>query len=155
MLRVVTVSTLEQMHAALAIRRKVFIEEQRVPEAMEIDEHDGDPQAVTTAVHVIVMLGDAPVATGRLLFAHDNGPAHIGRIAVLAEHRRAGHGRAVMQALHAVASEAGIHDITLAAQLHAIEFYERLGYRLRGGEVFLDAGIEHQWMDIRLTPGSH
>jgi predicted GNAT family N-acyltransferase len=57
-----------------------------------------------------------------------------------------------MQALHDLALEQGSLDITLAAQVHAIGFYERLGYNLRDGNVFLDAGIEHRWMDIRLAP---
>jgi predicted GNAT family N-acyltransferase len=148
-LQVVTVTTLAQMQQALAVRRRVFIEEQQVPESLEIDEHDADPALVTTAVHVLGLNETGPVATGRLLLAEDDGHAHIGRVAVLAEHRRAGHGTAVMQALHALALERGIYDITLAAQLHAIGFYERLGYVLRG-DVFLDAGIEHRWMDMHL-----
>jgi predicted GNAT family N-acyltransferase len=70
-------------------------------------------------------------------------------VAVLAEHRGTGAGRAVMLALHELAVGRGLRDITLAAQLHAIGFYERLGYVARG-DVFLDAGIEHRWMDVRL-----
>jgi predicted GNAT family N-acyltransferase len=153
MVRIVTVTTMAEMQQALSVRRRVFIEEQRVPESLEIDEHDGDPALVTTAVHVLALLDATPVGTGRLLFGHDDGPAHIGRVAVLAEHRRVGAGRAVMKALHSLAWERGIRDITLAAQLHAIGFYDRLGYMLREGDVFLDAGIEHRWMDIRLTDG--
>jgi len=141
-----------EMQQALDVRRRVFIEEQRVPESLEIDEHDGNPESVTTAMHVLALMGEAPVATGRVLLAHDDGRAHIGRVAVLAQHRRAGYGRAVMQALHELAFERGIRDITLAAQLHAIGFYERLGYTVYG-DVFLDAGIEHRWMDIRLRGG--
>ena len=141
-----------EMQQALDVRRRVFIEEQRVPESLEIDEHDGNPESVTTAMHVLALMGEAPVATGRVLLAHDDGRAHIGRVAVLAQHRRAGYGRAVMQALHELAFERGIRDITLAAQLHAIGFYERLGYT-GYGNVFLDAGIEHRWMDIRLRGG--
>ena len=37
--------------------------------------------------------------------------------------------------------------VALGAQLHAIPFYERLGY-VASGEVYLDAGIEHRWMDV-------
>jgi predicted GNAT family N-acyltransferase len=148
--RILVVSSQDEMAAALDVRRRVFIEEQRVPESLEIDEHDGDPAVVTTALHVLALLDGRPVATGRLLLAHEDGGAHIGRVAVLAEHRRSGYGRAMMEALHALGREQGIRDITLAAQLPAIGFYERLGYVLREGEVFLDAGIEHRWMDIRL-----
>ena len=146
---VIRVTNLEQMLQALEVRRRVFIEEQQVPEALEIDEHDGDPAQITTALHVLALHERSPVATGRLLFAHDGGPAHIGRVAVLAQHRRAGYGRAVMHALHELARERGIHDITLAAQLHAIGILRATGLRVHG-DVFLDAGIEHRWMDIRL-----
>jgi predicted GNAT family N-acyltransferase len=148
-LTVIRVTTMEEMHEALAVRRRVFIEEQRVPEELEVDEHDGDPAQVTTALHILARKGDKAVATGRLLLADDHGCAHIGRVAVLAEERGQGHGTAVMLALQDLAQEQGFEGITLAAQLHAISFYERLGYEARG-EVFLDAGIEHRWMDLRL-----
>ena len=147
-LQAVTVTTLSQMDEALAIRRRVFIEEQGVSEAEEIDHHDSDPATATTAMHVLVYRDGVPVGTGRLLLPHDDEVAHIGRVAVLAEHRRSGVGRAVMLALHDLALDRGLRDITLAAQLHAIGFYERLGYVARG-DVFLDAGTEHRWMDVR------
>ena len=145
----VPVTTLEQMADALAVRRRVFIEEQGVPEDEEIDDHDGDPASVPTALHVVLYLDGRPIGTGRLLLPPDGEGAHIGRMAVLAEHRRMGAGRAVMLALQSLAMARGMHDITLAAQLHATGFYERLGYIARG-DVFLDAGIEHRWMDLRL-----
>lgn len=149
---VLIVTQAAEMQQALDVRRRVFIEEQSVPKALEIDEHDGDPATVTTALHVLVRVEGQPVATGRLLLdtSHD-GAAHIGRVAVLAEARRGGYGRAVMQALHTLARERGLNRVTLAAQLHAIPFYESLGYRLRPGDVFLDAGIEHRWMEITLN----
>jgi predicted GNAT family N-acyltransferase len=148
-LQAVTVTTIAQMSEALAIRRRVFIEEQSVPEEEEIDQHDADPASVTSAVHVLVYRDGTAIGTGRLLLPHDREGAHIGRVAVLREHRTTGVGRAVMQALHGLAMERGLTGLTLAAQLHAIGFYERLGY-VAHGDVFLDAGIEHRWMDVRL-----
>jgi len=148
-LELVTVTSMEQMQQALSVRRRVFIEEQAVPEIEEIDAHDGDPVVVRSAVHVLALLAGAPVATGRLLLPEGNEHAHVGRVAVLAEHRGTGCGSAVMLALHERARERGLYDITLGAQTHAIGFYERLGY-VAYGEVFLDAGIEHRWMDLRL-----
>ena len=146
------VATARQMEQALSIRRAVFIEEQMVPEALEIDEHDGDPAMVESALHVLAKWQGVPVATGRLLLAKDEeGQMHIGRVAVLPEHRGRGVGRALMQKLQDLARERGCRGVTLAAQLHAIGFYEKLGYRARG-DVFLDAGIEHRWMDIELQP---
>ena len=152
------IRTAAQMTEALAIRRAVFIEEQRVPEDEEIDAHDGDPATVTSAVHVLARRGGRPIGTGRLLLGRDDagrgpsGHAHIGRVAVLASERRGGVGRLVMEALQAEARARGFEGITLAAQLHAVPFYERLGYVARG-DVFLDAGIEHRWMDLGLTEG--
>ena len=149
-LEVTLVTTPDAMGQALAVRRAVFIDEQGVPESLEVDEHDGDPAGVSTARHVLVIIDGAPVATGRLLLhsAHDH--AHIGRVAVLRDHRGRGAGRAVMLTLQAVARQHGYVGITLAAQLHAIGFYERLGYSARG-DVFLDAGIEHRWMDLEFA----
>lgn len=151
-LAIVEVSELQQMQKALEVRRSVFIEEQRVPEDLEIDEYDRDPGFVTSAVHVLALAGEVPVATGRLLLEHEDGRVHIGRVAVLREYRGSGYGRAVMEALHQTARNRGVFDITLAAQLHALGFYERLGYTAHG-DVFMDAGIEHRWMNIRLKNG--
>jgi len=144
------VTTGDEMRDALSVRRRVFIEEQRVPEDEEIDGHDRDPALVTDCLHVIAYEAGVPVATGRLLLdgpAEEN--AHIGRVAVLAERRRQGLGREVMTALQELARQRGLPGITLAAQTHAIGFYEALGYVVRG-DVFLDAGIEHRWMDLAL-----
>jgi predicted GNAT family N-acyltransferase len=146
------ITSAEQMAAALSIRRRVFIEEQRVAEEEEIDDHDGDPAQVTTALHVLATLDGEPVGTARLLLNDadhgDGGPGypHVGRVAVLAEHRRKRVGDALMHALHEEARERGYAGITLGAQLHAIPFYEQLAYVARG-DIFLDAGIEHRWMD--------
>jgi predicted GNAT family N-acyltransferase len=148
-LEVLRVTTLDEMQQALAVRRRVFIEEQRVPEDLEIDEHDADPATITTALHVLARLQGEPIATGRLLLAPYDGHLHIGRVAVLSEQRRLGVGRTVMLALHDLARETNAKSIRLAAQLHAIGFYERLGYTAHG-DVFLDAGIEHRWMDLDL-----
>jgi predicted GNAT family N-acyltransferase len=150
MFEVIAVRSIQHMESALNVRRRVFIEEQGVPEEEEIDRYDGDPSAVGGVVHVLAMLDGFGVATGRLLLDYAAGEnAHIGRVAVLAEQRGKGYGRAVMLALHDLARERGLPGITLGAQLHAIAFYERLGYVARG-DIFLDAGIEHRWMDVRL-----
>jgi predicted GNAT family N-acyltransferase len=148
-LEVVRVTTLEELQQALSVRRRVFIEEQQVPEDLEIDEHDADPATVTSCLHVLARLDGEPVATARLLLGEGDGHVHIGRVAVVADKRGLGLGRVVMLALHDLAREQNATSITLGAQLQAIGFYERLGYRAYG-DVFLDAGIEHRWMDLDL-----
>jgi predicted GNAT family N-acyltransferase len=151
-IRVSFVGSQEEMAEALRIRRLVFIDEQRVPEDLELDEHDDERAWGRTAVHALLWKDGLPAATGRLLL--EDGPghnAHVGRVAVLREYRGTGLGRALMEALQERAHKLGYPRITHAAQLHAIPFYERLGYVARGA-VFLDAGIEHRWMDLEFGP---
>src|SRR5262245_16524156 len=110
---VLTVRRPEEMADALTVRRAVFIEEQSVAEEEEIDHHDGNPAAVTTALHVLGRLDGAPVATGRLLLEYPpGGNAHVGRVAVLAAQRGRGFGSAIMAALHGLAREHGFSGIT-------------------------------------------
>lgn len=157
-LEVSRITTAQEMEEALAVRRAVFVQEQNVPIEIEIDEHDGDPETISSALHVLgrSATGTA-VATGRLLLNPsepgtaevDRPPAHIGRVAVLASYRHHGWGRALMEALQKLAREQGYPRVDLAAQLHALAFYEHLGY-LAHGPVFLEAGIEHREMSLRL-----
>jgi predicted GNAT family N-acyltransferase len=99
-----------------------------------------------------------PVVTGRLMRdsasaeARKDRPicdAHIGRVAVIEELRGKGYGKQLMIALHDEARSRGFRRLMLGAQLHAIPFYESLGYVVRG-DIFLDASMEHRWMDVRL-----
>ncbi|MCG6657380.1 GNAT family N-acetyltransferase [Halomonas campisalis] len=124
---------------ATEIRRVVFIEEQRVP--LE-EEWDGRDDACT---HFLALLDGRPVGTARLL-----PDAHIGRVAVLAEARGHGIGAALMRAAIEAARRHGHDAVELAAQTHALVFYERLGFQAFG-EAFLDAGIVHRNMRLLLT----
>jgi predicted GNAT family N-acyltransferase len=129
-------------HIALeAVRRSVFIEEQRVPEALEWDEDDA------TARHVLALsvLGEQ-IGTGRLL-----PDGHIGRIAVLQEWRNKGVGSAIVTALIELARQNGLAAIKLHAQTHALGFYARHGFSAVGDE-FMEAGITHREMRLQLNP---
>ena len=122
------------------IRETVFIDEQRVPRELEFD--DRDP----LCHHVLVFDGDTPVGTGRLDLDYGG---KVGRVAVVATHRRSGVGRAVMDRLHAIARERKHVKLWCNAQLTAVPFYERLGY-VSSGPVFEEAGIDHVRMDYAL-----
>ena len=148
--QVTRVGTPADLAAALAVRTRVFVEEQHVPVEEEIDHHDAEPWTRSDVLHVIGRLDGTVIATARLLLeTHDGGYPHIGRVAVLAEHRGHGYGRALMRALQDEARALGFLGVTLAAQMHAVPFYEGLGYVARG-PVYLDAGIEHRDMDLLL-----
>ena len=122
------------------VRETVFIDEQRVPRDLEFDERD------PLCLHVLVFDGDTPVGTGRLDLDYGG---KVGRVAVVATHRRAGVGTAVMERLHAIASERKQPRLWCHAQLTAVPFYERLGYA-RSGPIFVEAGIDHVRMEYAL-----
>lgn len=125
-----------------ALRRTVFIEEQNVSEADEMDGLDAE------AIHLIATCDGKPAGTARLLIRGETGK--IGRVAVLREHRGTGLGAAIMrQAEAALRSRPGVTRLYLSAQTHALPFYERLGYVAYGPE-YDDAGIPHRDMEKRL-----
>jgi predicted GNAT family N-acyltransferase len=66
-------------------------------------------------------------------------------MAVCAEVRGTGVGRALLDALVARARERGLPGVELHAQVHARAFYERAGF-VPFGTVYLEAGIEHLGM---------
>lgn len=119
------------------VRFAVFVDEQRVPPEIEIDERD------ESCVHVLAFVDSAAIGTGRIDLAQNG---KIGRVAVFADCRGRGVGTALMQRLHAVARDQGLASVWCHAQLAAVPFYERLGYR-SSGEVFEEAGILHKRMD--------
>ena len=140
----------DALQAALALRVKVFVDEQQVPPDEEVDDYDALPETVVGALHVLTSRAAEALGTGRLIYAKSpDETAKIGRVAVSKSARGLGVGRAVMERLHDEARERGIEAVELGAQLHAIPFYEKLGYSAYGN-IFLDANIEHRMMRISL-----
>ena len=141
--RIVDGATGADREAAYALRFRVFVDEQKVPEDEELD--DIDP----VAWHV-VLLDDAgvAVATGRAICRE--GIAKMQRIAVDADHRGEGLGRVIMDQLELWARDQGASVARLEAQVQAIPYYEKVGYVAYGDE-FLDCNIPHRWMDKELT----
>ena len=122
-----------------AIRRRVFIQEQNVPEEMEWDEHDSN------AVHFLVIeaKGNA-IGCARLL-----PDGHFGRMAVLVAWRNKGVGRALLRAAQSEALTRGHTLMHLSAQKHAAGFYLRHGF-LAVGDEYMEAGIAHVAMQKKL-----
>ncbi|NUU03915.1 GNAT family N-acetyltransferase [Herbaspirillum robiniae] len=125
---------------AQPIRFEVFVDEQKVPAEIELDEMDA------VCVHAVAYADDgAPLATGRLL-----PDGHVGRMAVLKPGRGKGVGGAVLQALIGAARERGDSEVILNAQTHAEKFYAAHGFA-REGEEFMEAGIPHITMRAALA----
>ncbi len=125
---------------AQALRIEVFVVEQAVPIELEWDEAD------EVSIHAVAYDNEGqPVATGRLL-----PDGHVGRMAVRKSARGQGIGSQVLQALLAEAQRLGYQSLVLHAQTHAVGFYLRHGFSLRGEE-FMEAGIPHRQMVRDLT----
>lgn len=128
------------------LRMAVFVREQGVPPALEMDELD------PLCLHIVAFdASGQAVATGRLLKDQDTpGAARVGRMAVARAVRGQGVGRQVLDALLAAARQRGDTQVILSAQLHARAFYAQAGFEAEG-QVYDDAGIAHITMRRHLS----
>ena len=122
---------------ATAIRFEVFVDEQKVPAEIELDDMDA------VCLHAVAYDDfGAAIGTGRLL-----PDGHIGRMAVRQPGRGTGVGGAILSLLMQKARERGDTAVVLNAQTVAAPFYARHGF-VQQGEVFEEAGIAH--VEMRL-----
>ena len=137
--RVIAIESAADLELAHSIRRRVFIEEQNVPEEIELDSDDA------RAFHALAIAGFEVIGCGRML---DDGEheVRIGRMAVLPEYRGTGVGRQILRFLMDEARKRGKRKAVLHAQMSAEGFYLKEGYT-RVGEVFEEAGIAHRTME--------
>ena len=114
-----------------AIRYEVFVDEQNVPEELEIDGLDGE------AKHVLAFVDGLPIGTGRIL-----NDGHIGRVAVLKNYRGLGIGKIIMKELIKCAQDMSLEKVWLSSQWHAHSFYLDLDF-VCVDEIYKEAGIDH------------
>ena len=140
-LQIVAIENAEQMKQAWDIRRRVFIEEQHVPEEIEMDEDDAH------AFHALALLNGKPVGCGRFVAHGDE--VKIGRMAVLPIFAPTASVARSCCFLMRIARERGYRHAVLHAQMTAEGFYLKNGYQ-PVGEVFEEAGIAHRRMEREL-----
>jgi predicted GNAT family N-acyltransferase len=129
----------------------VFVDEQGVPPALEVDEYD----ELGEATHFLATDDGTPVGAARLRSyeadadEHDHedddpdvGRAKVERVAVLADRRGEGFGARLMDAVEATAETQAFDTLVLHAQTAVEGFYRKRGYRTVG-ETFEEAGIPH------------
>jgi predicted GNAT family N-acyltransferase len=117
---------------ARAVRKRVFVEEQGVPAALELDEHDAG------CAYVLAVAEGQAVGAAR----HRETPLghKLERVAVLAELRGRGIGaRIVQHVLDHLPPEARPY---VHAQEAAVGFWARMGFVVEGAP-FLEAEIVH------------
>ena len=129
------VETPEEWAGALAVRFRVFVDEQNVPQEEELDAQDA------TATHAIAIHRGHVVGTGRM-YQQDVATARIGRMAVDQSYRRLGVGSELLDYLEGLARAQGVRRALLHAQEYVKQFYAGHGYREHGA-VFLEANIRH------------
>jgi predicted GNAT family N-acyltransferase len=137
-----TIAVTDDITTCRRLRRLVFIEEQGVDEADEVDDKDDD------AIHLLATVSGRPVGTARLL--HDGNTGKIGRVCVIRDLRGTGLGAALIRAcVDQFRAMPGIERVKLGAQTQALGFYERLGFQPVGA-IYQDAGIAHRDMVMTL-----
>ncbi len=128
--------------ACMALRAEVFMVEQGVSEADELDGLDAE------ATHLLGKLDGTPIATLRLRKLGTL--CKIERVCVRKPFRGQGFGRQLMQtALAKLREDKTLLTAKLGAQTDALPFYRTLGFA-SVGDPYLDAGIPHQDMTVRL-----
>ena len=134
------ITDLRDLDAAFTIREKVFVEGQGVPATLENDLHDR-----TDARHYLARADDGTPAGAARWRETDNG-VKLERFAVLDGFRNQQIGAALLHAVLAdVQAELPDAEVYLNAQLRAVPFYERHGFR-KEGEQFEEANIQHYRM---------
>lgn len=123
------------LEACRELRTQVFVDEQGIARAIELDERDSD------CTHILITQNGAPIATGRML-----PEGRIGRMAVASAWRGRGLGRIVLDGLLATAASRGLPRVSLHAQRGAVDFYRAAGFTACGDD-FIEASILHTPME--------
>ena len=131
----------EDLAHALAIRRRVFVEEQNLFVWSDWDEHDLE------AIHLVAEVAGRIVGTVRL-YAEEGDVWVGGRLAVLPEYRE-GVGSALVRRAVAEAEERQARAFIAWVQEQNRGFFVRLGWRAIG-ETVLKYGREHVFMEAPL-----
>jgi putative N-acetyltransferase (TIGR04045 family) len=148
-LEVACFEALSAEHVAMhyAIRRAVFVEEQKIFTGSDADEHD----VRAGVVHVLATRGEQPVGAVRL-YPLDQ---HVGlwrgdRLAVLRPCRAYGVGAPLVRFAVARAGALGGSRMIARVQMPNVRFFERLGW-LADGDSENYFGRTHQTMSIPLA----
>ena len=145
MINVLPINNPEDLDAAFAIRRTVFVDEQRVAPEEEYDEYE------VSSHHFLARADGTPCGTAR--WRRTSNGIKLERFAVLSAYRGQGVGKALVRAvLDDVFSQQPepIERIYLHAQVTAMPLYASFGF-VAIGPMFEEAGIQHYKM---VLPGS-
>ena len=123
---------------AIEIRMRVFVEEQHVDAAIEVENEE-------EATHFLLYYRRKPVATARYRLTEKG--IKLERFAMLSDFRGKGLGNDL---LRFVLNDARKHKqrIYLNAQVQVVGYYEKYGFRKKG-DPFEEAEIQHYYMEYQ------
>lgn len=138
-MEVVIGNSSELIAHAQTIRQQVFVIEQNIPQALDLDGLD------ESSSHALVKSNGSLVATARLSHI-DTGHAVMARVAVLEEFRGSGVASKIVNAVMAYARKSGVRSIEIHAHQYLRAYYEKFGFQfIRDVEVV----GEHQLIEMR------
>ncbi len=127
----------KEIDICLSIRRKVFVEEQNIPENIEMDDE------LVQSIYVCAILDKQYVGTAR--YRETSSGIKLERFAVLKEYRGLGVGKALVKFILDNLDQD--RDIYLHAQEAVVDFYLLLGFK-KVNDRFYEAEIPH-WKMIK------
>ncbi len=130
----------EKFDAVRKVRERVFVIEQEVDEREEFDEFE------LSSTHYMLLHDDKVIGTAR--WREIGEKVKLERFAVDQPYRNKKYGEQLLSRVIEDASQLG-KDLYLHAQLKAIPFYERQGFR-KVGDLFLECDIEHYKMILSI-----
>lgn len=125
-----------QLFDILRLRQDVFFVEENIiyPDLDDIDKE---------AIHVFATINGEVVSYARVYNDEAEKHVKIGRVVTAAKYRGKGLASEIIKECVKVGKENyGVGEFWLDAQIHAITFYESLGFEI-ASERFIEAGIEH------------
>ena len=137
MLKIIKIIKESDLEKAFSIRKTVFVEEQKVSETDEYDSHEGESH------HFLATFDNTPCATARWRFTEKG--VKLERFAVLKDFRGKNIGNQILKkVLDDITRmpETDAHTRYLHAQLAAVPFYEKEGFK-KVGEMFEECNIQH------------
>ncbi|MBJ6116688.1 GNAT family N-acetyltransferase [Pontibacter sp. BT310] len=138
MIQVIRAEQEQDLKKAFRIREQVFVEEQQVPREAEYDGFEA------TASHYLATFEGVPCGAARWRTT-DHG-VKLERFAVLPDYRNKLVGAEVLKAvLRDVNAEQNGRKVYLHAQLPAVNFYKRNGFKTEG-DMFTECDIQHYKM---------
>ena len=125
--------TTHELYEILRARFMVFVMEQHCDYP--------DPDRVDyNAIHFFIMEKNEVVSYARLFQKDGSDTWRFGRM--LTTIRGKGYGKRLLKEIIAYTKQMGASSLSMEAQMHAVRFYEKFGFKTYG-KPFLDAGIEH------------